>query len=98
MTTPAEDLLAIPVCSHHPDPAAEPITDQAVLAAMLALHNPNAQPMGIYTGRCGHCGSISQDWDTNWIACLCCGFAMNTEHIPPRRIENGTGRDLGPAW
>ncbi len=87
-----------PVCPHHPVPAAGPNTDPNALAAMLAQHNPDGQPTGVYTGRCGQCGSTSQDWDTNWIACMCCGFTMNTEHIPPRKIENGTGRDLGLAW
>lgn len=97
MADPTHDKYGVPICPHHPV-TDEPMTDVALLAEYRALHNPTNEPTGVYTGRCQYCGSTSQAWDTNWLQCNCCGEFVNTANLPPRRVENGTGRDLGPAY
>ena len=75
------------------------ITDETELARLMAEHNPDGKPVGDFTGRCGRCGS-SDLWDDSPAAygCNVCGNTRMTGDLAPHIIENGTGRDLGPAW
>ncbi len=61
-------------------------------------HNPNKERTGHFTGRCGTCGSKHLWDDASAYGCKCCDAIYMTENIAPRKVENSTGRDLGPAW
>jgi hypothetical protein len=76
----------------------ELITDIEELAKLRAKNNPDNLPTGHFTGRCMNCGSDDLWDDATAYGCNCCGSLYPSANIAPRKIENGTGRDLGPAW
>jgi hypothetical protein len=61
-------------------------------------NNPDDLPTGHFTGRCMECGSPDLWTDATAYGCNNCDAVFFTDSIAPRIIENGTGRDLGPAW
>lgn len=73
------------------------ITDQAELERLQKINNPDNLPTGAFTGRCSKCGSNDLWDDGAWYGCNCCNAMFSNENPAPRIIENGTGRDLGPA-
>ena len=61
-------------------------------------NNPSNLDIGHFTGRCGRCASANLWTDETAYGCNHCNAFFATGDIAPRKIENGTGRDLGPAW
>lgn len=51
--------------------------------------NPNNEPTGHFTGRCGRCGS-NDLWDDNlWYGCNNCGKSNGPDSNPePRLVRN----------
>jgi hypothetical protein len=77
---------------------AKAITNEAELSRLRLVNNPQNKPTGHYSGRCSNCGSKDLWDDATAYGCNCCGALFMTGDMPPRMVENGTGRDLGPAW
>jgi hypothetical protein len=75
----------------------QPLTEDQLEAKRL-INNPNGELTGHFTGRCGNCGSTDLWSDGMTYGCNDCGSDFFTQDLAPRMIENGTGRDLGPAW
>lgn len=74
------------------------IKNTTELARLKAVNNPDNLPIGHYTGRCMSCASDNLWTDYTAYGCNCCGATYFTGDMPPRMVENGTGRDLGAAW
>lgn len=68
------------------------------IVAERRANNPDDEPIGHFTGRCGRCGSSDLWTDYTAYGCNHCDAFFATGDIAPRMIENGTGRDVGPAW
>jgi DNA-directed RNA polymerase subunit RPC12/RpoP len=75
------------------------ITDDNELARLRKANNPNNDPTGHFTGRCGNCGSTDLWDDTTAYGCNCCGAAFATENMLPRYVCNDCGAqfDIGQA-
>jgi hypothetical protein len=67
----------------HNDPGYVPVSrntcifrpkfDDRRMAELRRVNNPHNEPVGHFTGRCGHCGSKDL-WDDNLAyGCNCCG-------------------------
>lgn len=78
--------------------SAEERPSEERLAELRLANNPAGAPTGHFTGRCAACGSGDLWTDATAYGCNCCQAIYPTGEIPPRKIENATGRDLGPAW
>lgn len=74
------------------------ITNPVELERLKEENNPDSKPVGHFTGRCKGCESDKLWDDMITYGCKCCGATYNAGDIPVRKVENGTGRDLGPAW
>ncbi len=74
---------------------------EAHWAVQRATNNPQMQPTGHFTGRCERCGSSDLETvESDMLAygCNTCKAFYDGKGLAPQMIENGTGRNFGPAW
>jgi hypothetical protein len=69
------------------------ITDPQQLAELQAIHNPNNEPVGHFTGRCANCHSKALWDDATAYGCKCCGALFMTGHLLPKVVDNETGQE-----
>lgn len=64
--------------------------DQRYFVEMRLINNPDNDPIGHYTGRCGRCGSKRLWEEKGWYGCNDCGAAWATDLLPnlPDRITS----------
>lgn len=91
-------LAAIPHEDGRPTSWYLRITNPTELAHLKEKNNPDGKPVGHFTGRCKGCESDKLWADEMAYGCKCCGAFYATADTPIRKVENGTGRDLGPVW
>ncbi len=91
-------LWTMPHDDERPTAWAVQITNSTEITRLKEANNPDGKPVGHFTGRCMGCESDNLWSDDAAYGCKCCGAFYATGSIAPRMIENGTGRDLGPAW
>lgn len=64
----------------------------AELQQLRKQNNPNMEPVGHFTGRCGYCGSKDLWDDATAYGCRSCGSIFMTGHMLPKVIDNATGQ------
>jgi len=69
------------------------ITDEAELARLRRMNNPNNEPTGHYTGRCGKCGSNNLWDDATAYGCNCCEAFFMVGDMPPILVKNTSQKD-----
>ncbi len=65
----------------HLEPGA--IIDEAELVQLMAMNNPDGEPVGRYTGHCSRCGSRDLWDEVTAYGCRNCGGFYITRDFPP---------------
>lgn len=72
--------------SPSPPPSQDSGCDEDKFTALRRKNNPNDEPTGHFTGRCGICGSTDL-WDDNLAyGCRCCGATWTG--IAPKLVKD----------